>query len=155
MASAAQAGHDQIGSIQRLIDHPLSPSFELGWLDEDPQALTMVMTQSLTPPLDGESDQQLLERMAKGCPVTDLWHDGGRDRIVGPTGGLRRQGYVVLVGCWSDHLVPKAAQDSAGLGSSSRQHADPPGEMGNRAPLVGCADVIDQTVPSHLRLRGT
>ncbi|WP_413788137.1 hypothetical protein [Streptomyces platensis] len=24
----------------------------------------------------------------KGCPVTDLWHEGGRDRILGPTGGL-------------------------------------------------------------------
>ncbi|MFD4143489.1 dsDNA nuclease domain-containing protein [Streptomyces sp. NPDC058572] len=97
--SAAQAGHDQIGSIRRLIDHPLSPKFDLAWLDEDPQALTTAMIQSLTPPLDGESDQQLLERMARGESTSmlelKLRRAGATDATIQQAHALRAQSDVV------------------------------------------------------------
>ncbi|WP_329057990.1 DUF4297 domain-containing protein [Streptomyces sp. NBC_01453] len=98
-ASAAQAGHDQIGSIQRLIKHPLSPSFDLGWLDGEPQALTRSMIQSLTPPLDGESDQQLFERMSRGESASmlelKLRRAGATEATIQQAHALRAQSDIV------------------------------------------------------------
>ncbi len=60
-----------------------------------------------------------------------------------------------------ERLLRRRGPGSAGCrrerlaGPSSRQQADPQRQLSDRVPLLWCADVIDQAVPGHLRLRGT